>query len=219
MEKIHTEIIPAINSESFLEVKEKIEKVRNRTRWIHIDVADRTFTENVLWHNPAELKDYLAENPDLRIEVHLMVQHPEAVVAQWIEAGAKRIIVHVETMTDFFAIKKLCDEGKVLLTLAIGPETPAQVLDEYFGQKIVCYLVLSVPPGRAGQLFMESSYDKIRYIREKIPYADIEVDGGVKPGIARTCKEAGANLFAAASAIFSHENPGRAIEELKKEVA
>ncbi|MFQ5584775.1 MAG: hypothetical protein ACE5GL_10105 [Calditrichia bacterium] len=48
-------IIPAINSSSFGEIEKKIKLVEPYTDWVHIDVADGTFTKNTLWHNPADL--------------------------------------------------------------------------------------------------------------------------------------------------------------------
>lgn len=218
---MHTEIIPAINSETFPNVAEKIKKVKGRTRWIHLDIADGTFTENILWHTPEDLKEYLASHDgDMPlIEVHLMIKNPEAAIVDWIEAGAKRIIVHVETITDFASIKRACDDAKVLLMLSVAPKTPVQAFDPYIGQNVVCFQILAVHPGLPGQLFQESSYDKIRYIREKCPYCDIEVDGGVKPRIARKCKEAGANLFAAASAVFNAPDIQEAITNLQHDIA
>ncbi|MBI2097014.1 MAG: hypothetical protein HYT40_02585 [Candidatus Sungbacteria bacterium] len=219
------EIIPAVNAASWEVVKKNIRLVESHARWVHLDVADGTFTPNTLWHNPAELADF--ETP-LLLEVHLMVRNPEAVIEKWIEAGARRIIVHIEALTDFDFIKKTCDTARVLLTLSITPETSWTNLVPYAKRNIISFQVLSVHPGLAGQQFidgetggdayLESSYDKIKRLREHCPFCDIEVDGGVKVGIAKKCKEAGANLFAVASAVFGAPDINEAINELKRDV-
>lgn len=213
------EIIPAINSAEFNDVRAKLESVGQHTRWVHIDVADGTFTKNALWHESKELARWLTAHPDHPlIEVHLMVEHPEEAAPQWIAAGAKRIIVHIETLSDFARIKKACDDARVFLMLSVTPQTPASALDLYFDKNIVGFQVLAVTPGLPGQSFIESSYEKLRYIRNKCPHCDLEIDGGVKTGIAKKCKEAGANLFVAASAIFGGSDIAESIASLKKDV-
>jgi ribulose-phosphate 3-epimerase len=193
---------------------------------VHLDVADGTYTPNTLWHNAAELFTLQAH---ILIEVHLMVAEPETVIDAWIGAGAKRLIVHVDTIKDFKFIKARCDQAKVLLTLAISPTIPWTELVPYMKENVVSYQVLAVHPGLAGQdvidagpedhNYVESSYDAVRHIRDRLPWCDIEVDGGVRVGTAKKFKEAGANLLAAASAIFSAPDIKKAIEELEEDVA
>lgn len=215
---MNVEIIPAINSKTFADVKGKIERVNKLTRWVHIDVADGTFTKNTLWHTPADLREYRrAHEPLPFVEAHLMINHPEKAVHDWIDAGAKRIITHVETIADFLFLKRACDNAKVFLMLSVAPNIPVTALDPYF-DSVVSFQVLAVPPGFPGQLFQESSYDKIAYIRGKCRHCDLEVDGGVKPGIAKKCREAGANLFAVASGIFDNKNISDAIHELRQDI-
>jgi len=222
------EIIPAVNAIDWRTVEERIKLVEPHVRWVHLDVADGTFTANMLWNNPADLKNL---KTTLKLEVHLMVKNPEAVIDDWIASGAKRIIVHVEAMRDFDEIKRKCDAAKVFLMLAITPETSWTILVPYMRRHAVSFQILAVHPGVSGQQFIddstgslqapsyiESSYEKIRRIREQCSYCDIEVDGGVKIGIAKKCREAGANLFSAASAIYSQPDIAKAIEDLKKDV-
>ena len=44
---------------------------------------------------------------------------------------------------------------------------------------------------------------------------DIEVDGGINAHNARLCKEAGANVFVAGSAIFENADRSAAISEIR----
>lgn len=222
---MNTQIIPAINAETFEEVEKKVRQVEPYVRWVHLDVADGTFTPNTLWHNAADL--FVLKTPAL-IEIHLMLESPEKVIDAWIGAGAKRIIVHVETIKDFAYLKKRCDEAKVFLMLSIAPSTSWIKLAPFMKENVVSFQVLAVHPGVAGQRFIEgnpwdadfveSSYDAIRHIRELCSFCDIEVDGGVKPGVAKKCREAGANLFAAASSIFGAADVEKAIEDLKHNI-
>jgi ribulose-phosphate 3-epimerase len=82
-------------------------------------------------------------------------------------------------------------------------------------------LVMSVNPGFGGQSFIPSANDKLAQIRTMIDEAgldiDLEVDGGVKPGVARQVVEAGADVIVAGSAVFNHDNYAAAIEALRKD--
>lgn len=210
-----TEIIPAINSENFQDIKEKIQRVQGLARWVHIDIADSTFTKNKLWNNPEELKNHLADKKDApMVEVHLMVENPETVAEKWIAAGARRIIVHIETIKNFALIKAMSDKARVFFMLAIAPQTDVTELDKYFDKNIVNYQVLAVHPGLPGQSFIESSYEKLRYIRKHCPHCDMEIDGGVNADNIKKCYTAGANLFVSASAIFNESDAAENIAKL-----
>jgi ribulose-phosphate 3-epimerase len=82
-------------------------------------------------------------------------------------------------------------------------------------------LVMSVNPGFGGQSFIPSANDKLAQIRAMIDDAgldiDLEVDGGVKPGVARQVVDAGADVIVAGSAVFNHDDYAAAIEALRKD--
>jgi len=70
-------------------------------------------------------------------------------------------------------------------------------------------MLMAVNPGWSGQAFIASAIGKVSQVRRMIDEgrykAEIEVDGGVKPGNAHACAAAGANLLVAASAIFNDQ--------------
>ena len=67
-------------------------------------------------------------------------------------------------------------------------------------------LLMSVNPGFGGQAFIPSQLEKIRAVRAMIERTgraiDLEVDGGIKPGIAEQVIAAGADVLVAGSAVF-----------------
>jgi ribulose-phosphate 3-epimerase len=70
---------------------------------------------------------------------------------------------------------------------------------------------MTVDPGWGGQAFIDSSKDKVRRLRSILPdRVAIEVDGGIDSDTARPCREAGARLFVAGSAVFGAPDPGAA---------
>src|SRR3989338_3755648 len=102
-------VIPVINSDSFEDAKIKIEKAAKFTDWVHIDVVDGRFAPNLTWGDPVELREIKDSLPNLKVEAHLMVANPEKVVPLWTRAGfVRRIIVHVEAVSDAAAIAEEC---------------------------------------------------------------------------------------------------------------
>jgi ribulose-phosphate 3-epimerase len=68
--------------------------------------------------------------------------------------------------------------------------------------------VLTVHPGYSGQEFMGEVIPKITEVRHRLDAlgssARLEVDGGISPQTISQVRDAGADAFVAASAIFKH---------------
>ncbi len=206
-----TEIIPAINTDSFEEVVRRIKLIEPYTKWVQLDIADGTFTKNTTWHNS---QDLLGLETSLNIEVHLMINNIEERIENWLIAPVKRIIFHLETAKDPDFVIEKCHEAGKEAGIAIGPDTSWTKLVPYF-QKVDLFQVLGVYPGLAGQKFQEDCFDKIKHLRKEYPQCIIEVDGGMDAETAERAIEAGANIIVAASAIFSADDIKKAIEELQ----
>jgi ribulose-phosphate 3-epimerase len=69
-------------------------------------------------------------------------------------------------------------------------------------------LVLTVNPGYSGQNFLPETLPKISQVRKMLdrlnPQAMIEVDGGITPQTLRQTRDAGAQVFVTATAVFGH---------------
>ncbi len=205
------EIIPAINTDSFEEVKRKIGLVEPYVKWVQLDIADGTFTKNTAWH---DAEDLLSLKTSLNIEIHLMINDIEERIEDWLIAPVKRIIFHLEAVKDpDFVIEKCRKAGKEV-GIAIGPDTPWTKLVPYF-KKVDLFQVLGVYPGLAGQKFLEDNLDKIIHLRKEYPKGIIEVDGGMDKETAKKVIDAGADIIVAATAIFDSDDIKKAIEELK----
>jgi len=72
-------------------------------------------------------------------------------------------------------------------------------------------LCMTVNPGWGGQAFIAHSLEKLPRVRALAgDGVAVEVDGGIEAHTAPLCREAGANVFVAGSAIFSAPDPGEA---------
>ncbi len=144
------------------------------------------------------------------LDVHLMIERPERHVADFAEAGAGSITVHAEATSHLaYAVERVRELG-VGAGVAINPATPPAALSEV-AELLDLALCMTVNPGWGGQPFIARSPAKIARLRELLgARVAIEVDGGVDPDTAPLCRQAGASLFVAGSAIFGTPSPGEA---------
>ncbi len=173
--------------------------------WIHIDVMDGHFVPN-LTMGPAIVRA-CRRATDLPLDVHLMIERPERLVPDFVEAGADSLTVHVEAGPNLHRTVLHIQESGCRAGVAINPGTPAGALRAIISLADLV-LVMTVDPGYAGQSFIESSPDKIesvRRLRDEVgSRALIQVDGGLDMTTAPMAVRAGAQVFVAASAIFKH---------------
>ena len=80
-------------------------------------------------------------------------------------------------------------------------------------------LVMSVEPGFGGQKFMPAALDKIKAIKAECERQglniDIEVDGGINAETAPLAVAAGANVLVAGNFLFSADDMGARVKEIK----
>ena len=207
-------IIPTINCGDFACIAEKFKKsVEFGAEWVQIDIADGVFTLHKTWNNPEEFK-ILNFKLKINAEIHLMVENPLDVINEWIEAGAKRIIIHLEAIKSEKLKSYL---GDCEIGIALNPKTSIENLIPYLAtidssKKFV--QILAVEPGLSGQKFQPQVLDKIKFLKKNYPDVIIEVDGGINLETSKMCKEAGADILVAGSYIWDSKDLKIAFKEL-----
>jgi ribulose-phosphate 3-epimerase len=176
-------------------------------RRVHVDVMDGQFVPN-LSMGPEVLRAVrrVCDETNAKIAVHLMIVQPERFLQAFIEAGAQRVVVHLEQahqLTRTLArIRELGAESSV----AINPATPLVLLEEVL-EHVCSVLVMSVDPGFGGQRFNPGSIKKIIRLRRMIADAKLDVaiavDGGINTDTIGSVAQAGADYAIAGSAIFN----------------
>jgi len=143
----------------------------------------------------------------LPINVHLMVEQPEKLLEAFAKAGASHLIVHVETCPDIARTLNLIKGLGCMAGVTLNPSTPVRSLEAALPLADIV-LVLTVHPGYSGQEFMGEEVPKVAYIRRRLDQigspAWLEVDGGISIQTIDQVREAGADAFVAASAVFNH---------------
>src|SRR5262249_50886415 len=153
---------------------------RGGAQRIHVDVMDGHFVPN-LSMGPAIVKS-LRPITKLPIEVHLMVNEPAKFVEPFIDAGADRLIAHLEVLRDPLLLIQQVHALRCNVGLAVCPDTEVHALVPFL-KTIDLALCMTVHPGFAGQKFLADSPERIRELRRLIeaenPKCELEVDGGI----------------------------------------
>lgn len=187
--------------------------------WIHFDVMDGAFVEQITYGSPV-LKCVRAAT-DMFLDVHLMVNDPASQIKFFAEAGADLIDFHIESLSDPEATLRDIRSRGIKSAIAVKPGTP---IESVYPCLELCdmVLVMTVEPGYGGQAFIPETLEKIRALRKTadergLSSLDIEVDGGINAKTAPLVKEAGANVLVAGTGLFKAPDMAQADIQLKSQ--
>ncbi len=210
-------IAPSILSADFCHLEREIQRVQTADL-LHVDVMDGAFVPNITLGLPVVRS--IRKHTDMQLDLHLMIDKPVRYVAQFCEAGADLVSVHLESDHPQNIQKALDIMGEygVKKAVALRPITSPEAILPYIDQ-LDMVLVMTVEPGFGGQPFMESQLKTITRVREIIqahnPSCDLEVDGGISPSAARRVVEAGANQLVAGPALYGAPRLSAAMAALR----
>ena len=214
-------IAPSILSADFARLGEEVRAVASAgADLIHFDVMDNHYVPN-LTVGPmvcAALKPHV----EMPLDVHLMVRPVDRLIPDFARAGASIISFHPEASEHVDRTIALIKENGCKAGLVLNPATPLSYLDHTL-EKLDLVLLMSVNPGFGGQQFIPSVLPKIEEVRKRIEATGkpiwLEVDGGVKADNIAQVARAGADTFVAGSAIFGAKDYGKAIAEMRAQLA
>lgn len=214
-------IAPSILSADFARLGAEVEAVvAAGADWIHFDVMDNHYVPN-LTIGPMVCAA-LRKVTKAPIDVHLMVQPVDAMIAMFADAGADMITFHPEASAHVDRSLELIRSRGLKCGLVLNPATPLSVLD-WTLDKLDMVLLMSVNPGFGGQSFIPHVLDKAQDVRRLIDGSGrairLEIDGGVKVDNAAAVAAAGIDTFVAGSAVFGAKDYGAVIRDLKAEIA
>ncbi|RHW39692.1 ribulose-phosphate 3-epimerase [Lysinibacillus yapensis] len=210
-------IAPSILSADFAKLGQEVKEVEAAgAELIHIDVMDGHFVPNITM-GPIVV-EALRPVTNLPLDVHLMIENPDAYIEQFAKAGADYISVHVEACRHLHRTIQLIRSLGVKAGVVLNPHTPIEMI-QHILDDVDFVLFMTVNPGFGGQKFISSVVPKIealsKIIRERGLTIEIEVDGGITAETIGACAKAGATMFVAGSAIYNQEDRKKALQEIK----
>jgi len=235
------EIIPAILPKDLDELRDRMAQVSGLAPLVQIDVCDGKFVPSKTWPyvkgGMTEFERITAEDEgfpfwdSLDFEADLMVKKPEEVVDSWIKAGAKRVVLHIESSNKILPlIEKLREEYGTAKDEAFGLEigvalniqTPNEEVYEILdmideeGNSIIDFVqFMGIDNvGFQGQEFDDRVLEKISDLRGVYPNIQISVDGGVGFDNAADLISAGATRLISGSTIFESGDIAEAMHNL-----
>lgn len=201
-------------STSILSTDDKIKainKLNNTdTDYIHYDIMDGIFVNNKAF-SVEEIIDY-SNNTKKKIDAHFMVDNPLYYIDRLKDINFDIFTFHVE-VNDVDSIINRLKSMSWKIGLSIKPNTNLDILSKYLDD-IDLILIMSVEPGYGGQKFIDSTYDRIKSIREMIGDRNIliEVDGGIND---TNIKELNVDIAVVGSFITNSNNYQEKINLLK----
>ncbi|PMD73446.1 ribulose-phosphate 3-epimerase [Companilactobacillus nuruki] len=170
----------------------------------HIDMMDGNFVPNMSFSpNVVEGMRRVTDKP---LDIHMMMENPDAYVKQVVEAGASTVLIHAESTQHIYRSIELVKSYGAKSGVVVNPGTPLETVKELF-PIIDRILVMTVNPGFGGQKFIPGMTKKIQRLDQLRQTAaddnfDIEVDGGVNDETIAQCAKAGADIFVSGSYLF-----------------
>ncbi|VDG19798.1 ribulose-phosphate 3-epimerase [Lactiplantibacillus mudanjiangensis] len=210
-------IAPSILSADFANLQRDVELVdRAGVDALHIDIMDGQFVPNLSFG--MSMVAALRPVTSLSLDCHLMMVEPERFVAQFAQAGADLIGVHIESTRHIYHVLQLIKEAGAKAEVVINPGTPISAIVDLL-PIVDQVLVMTVNPGFGGQHFLHPMLAKIQELdqikRQSGATFDIEVDGGINAETVKLCYDVGATVAVAGSYIYDSPEPEQRIQDLK----
>lgn len=221
MHKRDFKIAPSILAADFARLGEEVEAVLEAgADMIHFDVMDNHYVPNLSFGPMVceALRKYGVTAP---IDVHLMVEPVDALIEQFVQAGATYITFHPEASRHVDRSLRLIKDGGCKAGLVLNPGSSLDLVRPVLAE-LDMLLLMSVNPGFGGQKFIPYTLDKLAQARELIDRSGkpirLEVDGGVNLETIGSTVIAGADTFVAGSAIFGAKDYRQAIADLRAKI-
>ena len=181
--------------------------------YIHIDIMDGVFVERDT-RNLFDLNT-IKKLSKIPLDIHLMVNNPLSIIDQYAKYNPSFITIHFENNPDIKDCLKLIKSHNINAGIAINPDTEISILKPYL-KDVELILVMSVFPGKGGQKFINTTYNRIEELEalKKENNFIISVDGGVNDTNSYNLINYGSNILVSGSFLIKNSNLNKGIKSL-----
>ncbi len=213
------DIIPSILVKTKSEFLSQISLVDHAVTHLQLDIADGNFVPNTTWSEP----EIIRHSEGYTFELHLMVEHPLEVIAEWSTVtNVTRYIVHFESEDNIEEVISHIQASiglKREVFIALNPETRLSAL-ERIADRIDGVLFMGVTPGFQGQTLIPAVLEKITQCRTIHPHLYTELDGGVHEDTLEAITGSGVHAICPGSLVFHRKtSPREQILFIKNQLA
>lgn len=183
-------------SASFLDIREpKNIEVTKLSKldidFIHLDVMDGIFVQNKTYSYDEFYN--IVKDVVKPYDIHLMVSDVKKYIDEFSKFNPEYITFHYEAVSDASSVIKYIHDLGLKAGISIKPSTSITEIENIL-ENVDLVLIMSVEPGKGGQIFIENSTNKINELyntrKEKKLKFVIEVDGGINNETIKKCNNA-----------------------------
>ncbi len=212
-------ITPSVLPADFSKLGEACEALTDagvdRIQW---DVMDGQFVPNLTFG--ADVIKACRPASTVPYEAHLMIEDPDVLIPDFIDAGCDIIIVHAEACRHLHRTLANIASLGAKPAVALNPHTPISTIENVL-DLLDMVLIMTVNPGFGGQAYLSTMEPKVDATRKLLDTADhwidLEVDGGISASTVSGAAGSGANALISGSALFKHPGGLKAgVDELRE---
>jgi ribulose-phosphate 3-epimerase len=174
---------------------------------IHFDVMDGTFVPRLGLY--PELLAEIKRETSLFIEVHAMISTPSFFIKKFADAGADRIIYHIETNDNVDNLISSTKQYGLQCGLALNPNSSTDMILPFISN-IDAVMLMAINPGIPKHPFIPETYTKLQKVKDVLKEREFDkeiiIDGGVTFKNLENLFSYGANtLICGSGTLFSPE--------------
>ena len=195
-------VVPAILTDDPIELARLIALANRFAPFVQVDIMDGAFVPT----RSVAMADLCEQDMRFEWEAHLMVADPLAYLSTCREAGASRVIFHIESEGDPFAVVSQARLLGLEVGVAVNPPTPVADIEALL-PVVDSVLLMTVFPGYYGAPFVPEVMSKVGQVRAACHGIEIGVDGGVKETNLVDVACHGVDAVCVGSAVFASPDP------------